>query len=94
MRRCEQYNDLPISERSALDLQFLELARNNHWKRCPGCQRMVEREDGCFYMSCSCRTRFCYECGMEVNHVMNMDLIIVNQSNTYMQVPTKPAINT
>jgi ornithine carbamoyltransferase len=82
MLRCAQYKALPISERSALDLQFLELARNNRWKRCPGCQSMVEREDGCFFMTCSCRTRFCYECGMKVNHLRNMDLIIVKERKT------------
>ena len=66
MNRCTQYKALPESDRGALDLQLFELARQNFWKRCPGCQAMVQRISGCFYMSCSCGTRFCYDCGVKV----------------------------
>lgn len=50
-----------------LDLQFLALASENRWIRCPGCRVMVQRAEGCFYMSCACGTRFCYECGVKVH---------------------------
>jgi len=63
---CSQYRGLPEEERNVLDLQFLALAQENRWKRCPGCQVMVQRETGCFYMVCSCGTRFCYECGVKL----------------------------
>lgn len=66
MIRCAEYKALPDRERSALDLQLFKLADLNRWKRCPGCGIVVERERGCFYMTCSCGTRFCYDCGVKV----------------------------
>jgi|SRR5579859_5949539 len=65
--RCKQYQALPESDRSHLDLQLFELAQNSRWRRCPGCQSMVEKVvNTCFYMSCVCGTRFCYDCGKKV----------------------------
>ncbi|PAA62112.1 hypothetical protein BOX15_Mlig019714g1 [Macrostomum lignano] len=32
-------------------------------KRCPGCQTLVEKTDGCNHMSCACGHEFCWNCG-------------------------------
>ena len=40
----------------------LDLAQSKGWKRCPGCSHMVERRQGCYHMTCLCRTQFCYLC--------------------------------
>ena len=32
------------------DPDFMVFAESKHWKRCPQCRRMVEREDGCSHM--------------------------------------------
>ena len=63
---CSQYQGLPESDRNIVDLQILQIARENAWKRCPGCRMMVQKASGCFYITCSCGTRFCYDCGAKV----------------------------
>lgn len=47
---------------TAEDDPLNELARTEKWQRCPGCRRTVELETGCYHMTCSCRTEFCYLC--------------------------------
>ncbi|KAK3312633.1 hypothetical protein B0H66DRAFT_643822 [Apodospora peruviana] len=37
----------------------LDLARANGWQRCPSCQTLVERTDGCDHMVCNCKATFC-----------------------------------
>jgi E3 ubiquitin-protein ligase RNF144 len=76
--RCSQYKDLPESERSQVDMQLFALARANAWKRCPGCHIMVQKASGCFYMTCSCGTRFCYQCGVKVVPIWGLRLIVVD----------------
>ncbi|KAK3987655.1 hypothetical protein QBC44DRAFT_371812 [Cladorrhinum sp. PSN332] len=39
------------------------LAKDQHWKRCPGCGHVIEHSGGCHDMFCVCGTRFCYFCG-------------------------------
>lgn len=34
-------------------------------QRCPKCRRFSEKIDGCNDMTCSCKTHFCYLCGIE-----------------------------
>ncbi|EMD34830.1 hypothetical protein CERSUDRAFT_117009 [Gelatoporia subvermispora B] len=46
----------------AQDAQVLQLGRAAGWARCPGCKTMVERDQGCFHMTCRCQTQFCYLC--------------------------------
>eukprot|EP00121_Abeoforma_whisleri_P013047 Awhi_evm1s12046 len=36
-------------------------------KQCPNCLNLVERTAGCDYMSCRCKTSFCYCCGYKIN---------------------------
>jgi hypothetical protein len=42
---------------------FEELAKDNKYKKCPHCDRWVERSEGCIHMSCRCGKDFCYQCG-------------------------------
>ncbi len=60
---CTQYQALPRQERLPEDLQLLDLAKNNKWKRCPSCRFVVERRMGCYHMRCRCKAEFCYICG-------------------------------
>lgn len=40
-----------------------ELGRRKGWKTCPGCNHLIERQDGCLHMVCTrCQTAFCYRC--------------------------------
>jgi hypothetical protein len=45
------------------DAGVMKLSRDAGWRRCPGCESMVERNAGCNHMTCRCRTEFCYVCG-------------------------------
>lgn len=44
-------------------LKVQEMARKEGWQTCPGCKTIVELHEGCFHMTCRCRTEFCYLCG-------------------------------
>ncbi|KAF7323970.1 RBR-type E3 ubiquitin transferase [Mycena kentingensis (nom. inval.)] len=77
---CEQYQALPVDERSPEDRLLLELAKvlalipfspasnhfkAKHWRRCPNCSSLVELVSGCNHMTCRCGTHFCFKCGGE-----------------------------
>ena len=49
---CEAYQALPDYEKKTEDLQLLQLAGQNHWKRCPNCSVMVSRTEGCNHIKC------------------------------------------
>lgn len=36
-------------------------------QQCPTCTRIVERMEGCDFMSCVCGGKFCYQCGDKLN---------------------------
>ncbi|KAJ7900923.1 hypothetical protein B0H13DRAFT_2336337 [Mycena leptocephala] len=38
------------------------LAREQHWQTCPGCAQIIDLQQGCYHMTCRCRTEFCYLC--------------------------------
>lgn len=40
-------------------------ARQQGWKQCFKCKRMVELRTGCHHMTCYCKAEFCYVCGVE-----------------------------
>ncbi|KAJ7056840.1 hypothetical protein C8F01DRAFT_364676 [Mycena amicta] len=44
--------------------QVKALARTEGWQTCPGCARIIELHQGCFHMTCPCRTEFCYVCAV------------------------------
>ncbi|KAI0084695.1 hypothetical protein BDY19DRAFT_969625 [Irpex rosettiformis] len=60
---CEEFQALPLDERSPEDQQALQLMRAQHWRRCPQCQIIVELEHGCNHITCRCGTHFCFKCG-------------------------------
>ena len=39
------------------------LVRRGCAQQCPGCDRLVELKSGCFHVTCTCKTQFCYRCG-------------------------------
>uniref|UniRef100_A0A1D1ZHY9 RBR-type E3 ubiquitin transferase n=1 Tax=Anthurium amnicola TaxID=1678845 RepID=A0A1D1ZHY9_9ARAE len=62
---CEEYRNLPSEERDAADITLHRLANGNNWRSCQQCGRMIERTQGCYYMTCWCGHEFCYSCGAE-----------------------------
>ncbi|KAI1143315.1 hypothetical protein F5Y05DRAFT_368240 [Hypoxylon sp. FL0543] len=40
-----------------------ELAEEEGWKRCYGCNAYVEHREACQHMTCRCGAEFCYVCG-------------------------------
>ncbi|KAJ7441117.1 hypothetical protein FB451DRAFT_1344032 [Mycena latifolia] len=42
--------------------QVKALAQEKHWQTCPGCGQIIDLQQGCFHMTCRCRTEFCYLC--------------------------------
>ncbi|CAO3655546.1 unnamed protein product [Mucor fragilis] len=41
----------------------LREAKEKSWTRCPKCQNLIERKDGCLTIWCKCGAEFCYRCG-------------------------------
>ena len=39
---------------------MLKMAQDLAWKKCPSCNILVDRIDGCNYVRCRCGTGFCY----------------------------------
>ncbi|KAL4421593.1 hypothetical protein ABPG75_010884 [Micractinium tetrahymenae] len=60
---CQQYQAQPGALRSKDDQALLDFAQQAGMRRCPACGVMVERTEGCSYMSCRCGACFCYSCG-------------------------------
>ncbi|KAL5720237.1 RBR-type E3 ubiquitin transferase [Ranunculus cassubicifolius] len=60
---CEEFHELPESEKNVDDIKLMDLAKNKNWQRCPKCKFYVEKIDGCTYMVCRCGFGFCYKCG-------------------------------
>ncbi|GAA6023533.1 hypothetical protein JCM11491_005531 [Sporobolomyces phaffii] len=60
---CEQYQALPIDERTPEDVAVFELARQQGYSRCPGCRALMELTEGCYHMTCVCGTESCFVCG-------------------------------
>ncbi|KAJ6486829.1 hypothetical protein C8R45DRAFT_1098105 [Mycena sanguinolenta] len=60
---CERYQALPIERRAPEDAVFLNLAKQEKWRRCPKCSAMVELKYGCNHITCVCGDHFCYICG-------------------------------
>ncbi|GJM98797.1 hypothetical protein PR202_ga15836 [Eleusine coracana subsp. coracana] len=60
--KCKEFKKLGDDEKGQDDLALKKLADKKKWQRCPKCKMYVERTDGCVYMVCRCRHRFCYLC--------------------------------
>ncbi|KAJ8091877.1 hypothetical protein PM082_024109 [Marasmius tenuissimus] len=52
-----------VRRQSSGTFQLRLLAAKEKWQKCPGCARLVERNEGCYHMTCRCGTNFCYKCG-------------------------------
>nr|GMC95944.1 probable E3 ubiquitin-protein ligase RNF217 [Ipomoea batatas] len=50
---CEEFRE------SEGDVEVEEMARNFKWMKCPHCNRVVDKIDGCI----QCGLEFCYVCG-------------------------------
>ncbi|KAJ3547549.1 hypothetical protein NMY22_g1599 [Coprinellus aureogranulatus] len=44
--------------------QLRALARESGWQTCPGCNTIVDLHHGCNHMTCTCRSEFCFVCGV------------------------------
>ncbi|KAI0777234.1 hypothetical protein BD413DRAFT_601706 [Trametes elegans] len=60
---CEEYQALPLDERSPEDQKALQLMKAENWRRCPSCSFIVELTLGCNHITCRCKTEFCFKCG-------------------------------
>ncbi|EJF63850.1 hypothetical protein DICSQDRAFT_160351 [Dichomitus squalens LYAD-421 SS1] len=60
---CDEYQDLPLDERSPDDQKALQLMKAQNWRRCPNCAIIVELTLGCNHITCRCKTEFCFRCG-------------------------------
>ncbi|KAJ7440784.1 hypothetical protein B0H11DRAFT_1750513 [Mycena galericulata] len=60
---CQQvvHPGVRCGENTALE-QVKALAREHHWQTCPGCEQIIDLQQGCYHMTCRCRTEFCYVC--------------------------------
>ncbi|KAK8122593.1 hypothetical protein PG984_011263 [Apiospora sp. TS-2023a] len=60
------------------DEKLFRLAEEKGWKKCPACHAMIERLDGCNFLTCPCGQGFCYKCGIaeqhELDHFHDSDL--------------------
>lgn len=61
--RCKQvtHPGEGCGENAAIE-QVKALAREQHWQTCPGCSQIIDLQQGCYHMTCRCRTEFCYIC--------------------------------
>lgn len=88
---CEEYQDLPLSEREAGDITLHSLAQNKRWKRCQQCRRMIELAHGCYHMECWCGHEFCYSCGDSYsNGQQTCQCLFWNEDNNSNNSVTNP----
>lgn len=59
---CEKYQEWRRDNNQA-DAKFNNFVTANNLRKCPSCNAMVERNQGCNFMTCRCKTHFCYVCG-------------------------------
>ncbi|KAI0066084.1 hypothetical protein BV25DRAFT_1868368 [Artomyces pyxidatus] len=60
---CEEYQALPLEDRSPDDLLTLRVIKAENWRRCPSCSYIVELSMGCNHVTCRCKAEFCFKCG-------------------------------
>ena len=67
------YQKLNEDERGREDLMVRNLAKENKWRRCPSCQIIVERTEGCLHMTC--RSVYDYSCLLR-KHLQNFVIFL------------------
>ncbi|KAI3896045.1 hypothetical protein MKX03_031989 [Papaver bracteatum] len=60
--RCIRGNKT-IIDIDSNDVLFIEVLKQKKWRRCPAFHHYVERNEGCRWVTCRCRKRFCHDCG-------------------------------
>lgn len=60
---CEDFQRLDRKRENRGEEFVNELAKRNHWRRCPKCKIFVEKTEGCLHITCRCKFEFCYSCG-------------------------------
>ncbi|THH15651.1 hypothetical protein EW146_g4847 [Bondarzewia mesenterica] len=63
---CEEYQAIPMEDRSPDDLLTLQAIKAKNWRRCPSCSVIIIISY--FRLECSfndtqCKTEFCFKCG-------------------------------
>ncbi|KAF8025931.1 hypothetical protein BT93_F2687 [Corymbia citriodora subsp. variegata] len=62
---CREFQGLKEGERAREDIMLMQLAKKQHWRRCPKCSFYVQKIDGCAFVRCRCGVEFCYRCGAQ-----------------------------
>ncbi|KAI8595989.1 hypothetical protein EDD21DRAFT_389672 [Dissophora ornata] len=60
---CEQYQNQSQGGDTEEDRAMLRLVQDRHWRHCPSCRFVIEKQQGCNHMVCHCGQSFCYACG-------------------------------
>ncbi|KAI7823041.1 hypothetical protein BC939DRAFT_452607 [Gamsiella multidivaricata] len=66
---CEQYQAQTQGGDSEEDRAMLQLVQDRHWRHCPSCRFVIEKQQGCNHMVCHCGQSFCYACGHPWNEL-------------------------
>ena len=56
-------SDIAEADERELDQMAAELHQSNGWTRCYSCHHLVEKSEGCYHITCTCKAQFCYLCG-------------------------------
>jgi hypothetical protein len=60
---CKNPEHKGVCPPDQLGLKLMNLADNKSWIQCTRCKAVVERDEGCLHMTCTCGHEFCYSCG-------------------------------
>lgn len=63
--KCIEFQKFNENERDEADLDMRKLAKKKKWPKCPNCNYIVEKTEGCIHMTCNCGFEFCYTCGLK-----------------------------
>ncbi|ORZ26772.1 hypothetical protein BCR41DRAFT_205551 [Lobosporangium transversale] len=66
---CEQYRAQAHGNETEEDRAMHQLVQDRHWRHCPSCRFVIEKQQGCNHMVCHCGQSFCYACGHPWNEL-------------------------
>ena len=64
---CKNPEHKGVCPPDQLGLKLIDLAGNKNWIQCSRCKAIVERDEGCLHMTCTCGYEFCYSCSGKWN---------------------------
>jgi hypothetical protein len=64
---CKNPEHKGVCPPDSMGLKLMDLAGNKNWVQCTRCKAIVERDEGCLHMTCTCGYEFCYSCGGQWN---------------------------